>query len=151
MRGGTHRDRRGAMTPRRCRCLSRCDHGTSLSFGQVAVLCLINLNEAFHINVIWSFAPFMMKDLGVAEDSIGVYVGWLATCFFVAQFASSIAWGKLSDRIGRRPTLLLGLAGSSVPMFMLGLSSTTGFAIAMRAVSGLLNGNIGVSVAWCAV
>ena len=122
-----------------------CSHGTNLNVGQVVVLCLINLNESTHVNVIWAFAPFMMEDLGIESSQIGVFVGYLATSFFVAQLASSVLWGKLADTIGRRPTLLLGLAGTSLPMALLGLSKSTAFAIAMRGISGLLNGNIGVT------
>src|SRR2546422_6047050 len=41
-------------------------------------------------------------------------IGFLTASFPVAQLASSPIWGRVSDRYGRRPVLLVGLAGSAV-------------------------------------
>jgi MFS family permease len=45
-------------------------------------------------------------------SSLGVELGLLASSFNIGQFISSIIWGKLSDRIGRRPVLIAGLFGT---------------------------------------
>ena len=38
---------------------------------KLVALAAINISESFHVNVIWSMAPFMMQDLGVPEPQIG--------------------------------------------------------------------------------
>lgn len=53
-------------------------------------------------------------------------------------------WGGLSDRIGRKPVLLIGCVGTMFSMIMVGFSTSFGMALAGRAIGGLLNGNIGV-------
>lgn len=53
-------------------------------------------------------------------------------------------WGGLSDRIGRKPVLLLGCAGTMLSMVALGFASNIWIALAGRIVGGALNGNIGV-------
>jgi MFS family permease len=53
-------------------------------------------------------------------------------------------WGGLSDRIGRKPVLLVGCAGTMLSMIMVGFSSNIWFALFGRAFGGFLNGNIGV-------
>jgi len=53
-------------------------------------------------------------------------------------------WGGLSDKIGRKPVLLAGCAGTMLSMIMVGFSSNIWFALFGRAFGGLLNGNIGV-------
>ena len=53
-------------------------------------------------------------------------------------------WGGLSDRVGRKPVLLLGCVGTMLSMVMVGFASNIWVALAGRAFGGLLNGNIGV-------
>lgn len=53
-------------------------------------------------------------------------------------------WGGLSDRVGRKPVLLLGCVGTMFSMVMVGFASNIWIALFGRAIGGLLNGNIGV-------
>ncbi|KAJ3275855.1 hypothetical protein HDV01_006721 [Terramyces sp. JEL0728] len=81
----------------------------------------------------------------VKEEDIGYYVGFIASSFSFAQLLTSMFWGYMSDRFGRRPILLIGLIGNSVSMVLFGLSKSLPWAIASRSLCGLLNGNIGVA------
>ncbi|KYK59452.1 MFS transporter [Drechmeria coniospora] len=53
-------------------------------------------------------------------------------------------WGSLSDRVGRKPVLILGCVGTMFSMVMVGFASNIWIALLGRALGGLLNGNIGV-------
>lgn len=53
-------------------------------------------------------------------------------------------WGSLSDRIGRKPVLMIGCSGTMLSMVMVGFASNIWMALLGRALGGLLNGNIGV-------
>lgn len=53
-------------------------------------------------------------------------------------------WGGLSDRIGRKPVLLVGCAGTMLSMVVLGFASNIWIALIGRLFGGALNGNIGV-------
>ena len=53
-------------------------------------------------------------------------------------------WGGLSDRVGRKPILLVGCSGTILSMIMVGFATNIWVALAGRAIGGILNGNIGV-------
>ncbi|KAH0833279.1 MFS general substrate transporter [Lanmaoa asiatica] len=80
---------------------------------------------------------------GGDDRQIGYYAG-LISLFFAAQALTTWQWSRLSDFIGRRPVILLGLLGLSVSNFAFGLSRTLGTLIISRCIAGALNGNIGV-------
>ncbi|KAF8325457.1 MFS general substrate transporter [Cantharellus anzutake] len=56
-----------------------------------------------------------------------------------------LQWGRLSDRIGRKPVLMIGLMGLTVSMLSFGLSKSFTSLIISRAIAGMLSGNIGVT------
>jgi MFS family permease len=120
---------------------------TPLPKKQLLVLAVININDAFAMNVIWPFLPFFVVFTGMAADegSAGTYVGIMASSYSLAGFLSSFAWGVASDRFGRRPVLLLGLCGSVGAMLMLAFARSYAAGVAARVLSGLLNGNLGVT------
>jgi len=53
-------------------------------------------------------------------------------------------WGGVSDKIGRKPVLLLGCAGTMVSLLTVGLAGNFWVALGGRVIGGLLNGNVGV-------
>lgn len=95
---------------------------------------------------IFPYAYRMIESFNITQDAsqISVYAGMLITAFAFAEFMSGMHWGRLSDRIGRKPVLLMGLFGTAVSMIILGFARSLPVAIFARAVGGLLNGNVGV-------
>ncbi|CEH13446.1 mfs general substrate transporter [Ceraceosorus bombacis] len=80
----------------------------------------------------------------VPKDQIGYYAGLVESLFAVVQFLTGMVWGSLSDRIGRKPVLLIGLAGTFVSVNAFGLAKSFPAMILARAINGLMNGNIAV-------
>src|SRR4029079_18411518 len=61
------------------------------------------------------------SDFGLAEH--GWQIGCLMASFSLMQFLFATLWGRLSDRIGRRPVLIVGLLGSVVFYALFGIAS----------------------------
>lgn len=76
--------------------------------------------------------------------------GWLAAQFMLGQFLSAYVWAWLADKYGRRPVLLVSTAAVAVVSLMFGFSVNYPMAIASRLLTGLLNGNMGVSKTYMA-
>ncbi|THC99610.1 hypothetical protein EYZ11_000877 [Aspergillus tanneri] len=77
----------------------------------------------------------------VGPGMVGVYVGTLATAFAIAQFITNYFWGWLSDRVGRRPVILLGTILTAAGFLTFGFCKTLVQAIIVQAVMGAVNGN----------
>ncbi|CEL63443.1 Protein ZINC INDUCED FACILITATOR 1 OS=Arabidopsis thaliana GN=ZIF1 PE=1 SV=2 [Rhizoctonia solani AG-1 IB] len=88
----------------------------------------------------------MIEEVGVTKDpkAIGYYSGFIEGVFALAQFCTVCFWGSLSDRIGRRPVLVLGLCGAIGSTVLFGTSKSFLMMIVSRALSGALSGNVAV-------
>ena len=61
---------------------------------------------------------------GQQDIMVGLTIGLLFSSFSAMQFLFAPLWGRLSDRIGRRPVMLIGLAGSVVFYAVFGYAAT---------------------------
>ncbi|KAJ2998378.1 hypothetical protein HDV02_004593 [Globomyces sp. JEL0801] len=115
---------------------------TPLPFKTMLIVCIVIFSEP----MMFPFVYFMVKDFNMAEEKdIGFYVGFIAASFSFAQFLTSMLWGAMSDRFGRRPILLIGLMGNTITMLLFGVSKSLFWAISCRLACGCLNGNVGVA------
>ncbi|KAJ7685858.1 hypothetical protein B0H17DRAFT_1137339 [Mycena rosella] len=77
------------------------------------------------------------------NEKTGYWAGVLESVFFVAEFLSVYSWGRASDRMGRRPVLLLGPLGLAFSLFGFGWSKNFWSLVVFRCAQGIFNGNIG--------
>jgi DHA1 family tetracycline resistance protein-like MFS transporter len=96
--------------------------------------------------IILPLLPFHAQGLG----GTGLWVGAVLTAYSAAQFVSAPLLGSLSDRYGRRPLLLLSLAGSAVSLAATGVAGTLVTLLAARIIAGLFGGAISVGQAYVA-
>ncbi|KAG1780678.1 major facilitator superfamily domain-containing protein [Suillus placidus] len=120
---------------------------TPLPWRQLSIILFLQLTEPVTAQAIAPFAPQLIRDVGVThgdESRVGYFVGIMYSVFYVAQALTTLQWNRISDHIGRKPVILIGLSGISASMFLFGLSKTFGGLILSRALCGALNGNSGV-------
>ena len=118
--------------------------------GALVVLFLVTMIDMIGFGIVIPFLTYLVEDLATDQDitSIGIWVGLLMTSYSAAQFLFSPIWGGLSDRIGRRPVLMIGLVGNTVFFTMFGLANTLVMALVARFLAGVFNGNIAVARAY---
>jgi len=119
--------------------------GTPVPKQQLLVLAVISFAEQTAFNSISPYLPDMVLSFpGVAPDTLGLWVGAIATAYSLAQFFTNFMWGSLSDRVGRKPVILSGTLCTAVLFVAFGFCRSLRAAIIVQAVIGLLNGNQGV-------
>lgn len=91
---------------------------------------------------IFPYIFFMIGSFHITdnEDQIGLYAGLVTSAFAFAEFSTGVFWGRLSDRIGRKPVLIAGLIGTLLSMLVFGFASSLPVALLARALGGALNG-----------
>lgn len=81
------------------------------------------------------------RQYGWSKPVVGLTVGLLMSSFSLMQFFFLPIWGRLSDRFGRRPILLIGLAGSTLFYGMFGVATS------LRSLTGLFIARVGAGIA----
>jgi len=120
------------------------------SKGALTVLFLVTMIDLIGFGIVIPFLTYLVEDLADSQGiiEVGIWVGILMTSYSAAQFLFSPIWGSISDRIGRRPVLMIGLVGNTVFFTMFGLANTLMVALIARFLAGVFNGNIAVARAY---
>jgi MFS transporter, DHA1 family, tetracycline resistance protein len=96
--------------------------------------------------IIIPLLPFYAESFGASALTIGL----LGTSFSLMQFLFSPIWGRWSDRIGRKPIILVGLMGSCLSYLVLALAGTLPMVFAARIIGGIAGANIPTAQAYIA-
>lgn len=109
------------------------------------ITAIVRLAEPIALTSIFPYAWSLVKRFKIGnEQDASFYAGLLISAFALAEASMGMYWGGLSDRIGRKPVLLMGCIGTMFSLILVGFSTNIWIALAGRAIGGFLNGNIGV-------
>jgi MFS family permease len=107
--------------------------------------------------MIFPLLPFYVKSLGGSgidflgfHFGIGIIAGFIIASFTLAQLLSAPLWGRFSDRVGRRPTLLIALTASAIAYLIFGFADSLFVLFLSRIVQGAGGGTVGVIQAYVA-
>lgn len=111
---------------------------------KLAVLMVTAFVDMVGLLMIVPLLPFYALNLG----GNGTVVGLLVSAFSVAQLLSSPLWGRVSDRYGRRPALMIGLGASAIAYVIFGFADSLWLLFVSRIVQGAGGGTVGVIQAY---
>ncbi|CAA3032695.1 ZINC INDUCED FACILITATOR-LIKE 1-like [Olea europaea subsp. europaea] len=116
-----------------------------LPIKQVLIIWIIVLATALTISSLFPFLYFMIRDFHVAkrEEDIGYYAGYIGSSYMLGRALTSVIWGAIADKFGRKPVIIIGCAAVVIFNTLFGLSTNFWMAISMRFLLGSLNGLLG--------
>lgn len=103
--------------------------------GRIMVLSLVMVVVMMGFGMVIPIFPFYVERLGAGGSELGLLVA-LAS---LTEFIFAPAWGAVSDRAGRKPVLLVGLAGYLFSMILFGFADRLWMLFAIRGLSGVLS------------
>ncbi|KAG1821052.1 major facilitator superfamily domain-containing protein [Suillus subaureus] len=120
---------------------------TPLPKKQLAILLLVQMPEQLAASVIYPFVNQLVRSTGITggdERKTGYYAGLIESLYYAVEAVTILQWGRVSDHIGRKPVILIGLFGITLSIVSFGFSNRFWMIILSRCAQGALNGNIGV-------
>lgn len=102
--------------------------GTALSIVYLSVFI-----DMIGVSIILPVIPFLAIEFKASAFELGL----LFSAYAGAQMIANLTTGRLSDRVGRKPVIMVSLAGSALGFMLQGFADSYGFYVAARLVSGL--------------
>ncbi|MGF1640456.1 MAG: MFS transporter [Rhodospirillales bacterium] len=109
-------------------------------------LFLIVFVDLIGFGLIIPLLPFFGEHLQATPAQVGL----LMAAYSCAQFLTAPFWGRISDRIGRRPVLIVGIAGATLSYLWLAFADGLWMLFAARLFGGAMAGNISAAFAYVA-
>jgi MFS transporter, DHA1 family, tetracycline resistance protein len=113
---------------------------------RLGIVALTIFLDLLGFGIIIPLMPQYAESYGAGPLQIGL----LMSCYSLMQFLFVPVWGRLSDRVGRRPILLISIAGSVLSFTLLGLSNSLVMLFFCRLLAGLTTANFSVAQAYVA-
>jgi MFS family permease len=112
----------------------------------LAILFSVVIIDLIGFGIVIPILPAYAKTLEASATLLGLLVATHA----ILQAIFAPIWGRLSDRLGRRPVMLTTMAGTSAALLLLGLADSIAALFVARLLSGLFAANISVATAYVA-
>jgi DHA1 family tetracycline resistance protein-like MFS transporter len=111
-------------------------------------IVLTILIDAIGFGVIIPVLPKLVMAVGHVDLAAATRIGgWMAAVYAVMQFVCGPLAGNLGDRFGRRPVLLLAMAGFTIDYLLLGFAPTLAWLFAGRLIAGVFGASFGPATA----
>jgi DHA1 family tetracycline resistance protein-like MFS transporter len=119
---------------------------SAVNKGLVVILCAVVL-DAVGIGLIFPILPALLRDVGHITE-VATLLGLMLALYSGCQFLFSPVLGVLSDRFGRRPVLLVSLAGAALDYLIMAFAPQMWMLVVGRAVAGITSANMAVATAY---
>jgi len=110
------------------------------------IIFLVVFIDLLGFGIVIPILPYYAKSFGASATTLGL----LMMSYSLMQFLFSPFWGKLSDKLGRRPILLTSITGIGLSLLVLGFANSLIWLFIGRILAGFFGANIAVASAYIA-
>jgi DHA1 family tetracycline resistance protein-like MFS transporter len=114
------------------------------SAGSLPLLYSVVVVDLIGFGILMPILPFYAVEFGASGRELGVVLAGYAA----AQLCLAPVWGRLSDRLGRRPVLLATIVGTSASLLLLAAATSLAWLFAARVLAGAFAANVSVASAY---
>ncbi|XP_058756076.1 protein ZINC INDUCED FACILITATOR-LIKE 1-like isoform X1 [Vicia villosa] len=116
-----------------------------VTFRNLFNIWIVVLCSTLPIASLFPYLYFMVKDFHIAEteEDISSYAGYVGSAYMLGRALTSILWGMVADRYGRKPAVIAGIISVVIFNTLFGLCKSFWMAVLMRFALGGLNGLLG--------
>lgn len=119
----------------------------------LAVIFFTVFLDLLGFGILLPFTAFYIRAYGgshMTPAQVATANTWLGTAYSLMQFLFAPVWGRLSDRVGRRPIILISITGSFLSYLLFGFARSLPMLILSRALAGIMAANISTAQAYIA-
>ena len=126
--------------------MSRAARGPSFFLSPLGIVFTTVVIDLVGFGIVLPILPLWAETFGASP----VQIGLITASYAVMQLLFAPVWGRLSDRHGRRPIILISLAGSAVSALMIGLAGTLVLLFVARVLQGIAGASYAAAQAYVA-
>jgi MFS transporter, DHA1 family, tetracycline resistance protein len=114
------------------------------------VILAIGFLGAVGMTIVFPVLPFLLRPYVADDAGLALWVGIIGAVYAACALVSAPVLGALSDRVGRRPVLVVSLVGSAIGWLLFGIGGALGVFLLARVIDGVTAGNMSVTFAYLA-
>jgi multidrug resistance protein len=126
--------------------VGRAGRGASFFLTPLGIVFTTVVIDLIGFGLVLPILPLWAEEIGASPVEIGI----ITASYAVAQLLFAPVWGRLSDRHGRRPVILISLAGSAVAALFIGLAGTLVMLLIARVLQGIAGASYAAAQAYVA-
>lgn len=118
------------------------DGEKAFPYWQIIILCYASVVEPVAFFIIFPYINEMVERIGhQLPENVGFWTGTIESLFSLVQMLLIIFYGRIADRLGRKPVLVFSLAGIAAASALFGMSATLWQMVVFRCLAGLFAGS----------
>ena len=122
-----------------------CDHppeSPPFPLGQIIILCTVRTTEPIIFSSIFPYIAQMVADNGhLPPSDVGFWSGLMESILSPTQILTLLLWGRMADKLGRKPAMVTSLIGMAICPMLFGMSKSLTEMIVYRCLAGCFTGS----------
>ncbi|XP_019447126.1 PREDICTED: protein ZINC INDUCED FACILITATOR-LIKE 1-like [Lupinus angustifolius] len=121
------------------------EQNQNLSIRNILIVWMVVLSSSLPISSLFPYLYFMVRDFNIAKTDadISSYAGYVGSSLMLGRALTSVLWGLIADRYGRKPVIVIGVTSVVIFNTLFGLSTSFWMALITRFLLGSLCGVLG--------